>query len=81
MPPLVTLLQSGINSNEGISSKRVVTLLAFAFCSIAFFANTFFGYKVDPHLYDGMMYIVIGGLGVTVAERFAKPSSKNDKEL
>lgn len=71
MPPLITIFQSSVGA-DGISSKRVVTFLAFVFCSIAFFASIFFGYKVDPHLYDGMMYIAIAGLGVTVAERFAK---------
>lgn len=79
MPNLVSIFQSGISS-DGISSKRVVTFLAFVFCSIAFFANIFWGYQVDPHLYDGMMYIAIAGLGVTVAERFAhKSESKEPK--
>ena len=64
------MLQSTV-SDDGISSKRVVTFLAFIFCSIAFFANLFFQYKIDTHLFDGMMYIAIAGLGVTVAERFA----------
>lgn len=81
MTSLVSIFQSSTAADSGISSKRVITFLAFIFCSIAFFANIFFGYSVDPHLYDGMMYIVIGGLGVTVAERFAKPNSKQDKEL
>lgn len=76
MPPLISIFQSNV-SDDGISSKRVVTFLAFIFCSIAFFANIFFGYKVDPHLYDGMMYIAIAGLGVTVAERFAKKQQIN----
>jgi hypothetical protein len=77
MPALITILQSSAGSNS-ISSKRLVTFLAFIFCSIAFFANIFFGYKVDPHLYDGMMYIAIAGLGVTVAERFAKKQKESE---
>lgn len=77
MPPLITILQSSPTSNS-ISSKRLVTFLAFIFCSIAFFANIFCGYKVDTHLYDGMMYIAIAGLGVTVAERFAKKSKETE---
>ena len=70
MPPLVSIFQSNVN-DDGISSKRVVTFLAFLFCSVAFFANLFFGYKIDTHIFDGMMYIAVAGLGVTVAERFA----------
>ena len=53
------------------SSKRVITLLAFIFCSIAFFANLFFGKEMDSMMFEGMMYIAIAGLGVTVTERFA----------
>lgn len=53
------------------SSKRVITFLAFIFCSIAFFANLFFDRKMDSMMFEGMMYIAIAGLGVTVTERFA----------
>jgi hypothetical protein len=74
---LVTIFKS-TETSQGISSKRVVTFLAFVFCSIAFFANVFFGYAVDHHLYDGMMYIAIAGLGVTVAERFANKNEPKE---
>jgi hypothetical protein len=70
MPPLVSIFQSNVN-DDGLSSKRVVTFLAFLFCSVAFFANLFFGFKVDTHIFDGMMYIAIAGLGVTASEKFA----------
>jgi hypothetical protein len=81
MPPLVSIFQSTI-SDDGISSKRVVTFLAFIFCSIAFFADLFFGLKVDKNLYDGMMYIAIAGLGVTASEKFAsKPPEPPAKSL
>ena len=73
MPPIVSIFQSTI-SDDGISSKRVVTFLAFIFCSIAFFADLFFDMKVDKNLYDGMMYIAIAGLGVTASEKFAPKS-------
>jgi hypothetical protein len=70
MPPLVSIFQSS-TGDDGISSRRLITFLAFVCCAVAFFAKLFFGYKIEPNLFDGMMYIVIGGLGVTVAERFA----------
>ena len=70
MPPLISIFQSSAG-DDGISSRRLITFLAFICCVVAFFANLFFGYKIDTNLFDGMMYIVIGGLGVTVAERFA----------
>ena len=66
---LKSLLKDG--DDDTWSSKRVVTFLAFVFCSIAFFANLFFDKKIDTNIFDGMMFIAIAGLGVTVTERFA----------
>lgn len=63
-----SLLQDGHNGS--ISSKRVVTLLAFVICAWGFVADAM-GYKVNPQLFDSMMYIVIAGLGFTASEKFA----------
>lgn len=57
--------------NGSVSSKRVVTLLAFVMCSVAFMVDLFTEYKTDPHLFDAMMYIAIAGLGFTASEKFA----------
>ena len=65
---LKSLLQD--SHNGSISSKRVVTLLAFLICAWGFVADTM-GHKVNPQLFDSMMYIVIGGLGFTGLEKFA----------
>ena len=51
--------------NGSVSSKRVVTLLAFLLCALAFVVDLFTTYKAEPHLFDSMMYIVIAGLGFT----------------
>ena len=60
------------DSDDGsVSSKRVITLLAFIICSVAFVADQFFSYKADQHLFDAMMYIVVAGLGFTASEKFA----------
>jgi dolichyl-phosphate-mannose--protein O-mannosyl transferase len=59
-------------TDEGISSKRMVTLLAFILCAIAFVANLFFGLTVDEKIFEGMMYIAIAGLGFTASEKFTK---------
>ena len=69
MPPLISIFQDELY--QGLSSKRVVTFLAFLFCAIAFFGNLFFGLKIDGNLFDGMVYIAIAGLGVTATEKFA----------
>ena len=70
---LSTMLKDG--QNGSLSSKRVITFLAFILCAIAFLSNLFFGYKIDSFLYESMSYIVMAGLGVTVAEKFSiKPN-------
>lgn len=59
-------------TDELISSKRVVTLLAFALCSMAFISDLFWNLSVDPVVFEGMMWIAISGLGFTASEKFSK---------
>jgi hypothetical protein len=66
MEPLKTML----SDSRAISSKRVVTFLAFLMCATAFIAMIL-GHTIDTKLFDSMMYIVIAGLGFTASERFA----------
>jgi hypothetical protein len=63
------MLSDGIHT--GVSSKRVITFLAFILCAYGFVADVY-GYKVTPALFDAMMYIVVAGLGFTASEKFAK---------
>ena len=58
--------------NGSVSSKRLVTLLAFLLCGFAFLVDLFTEYTVSPQLFDSMMYIVVAGLGFTASEKFAK---------
>jgi hypothetical protein len=63
------MLSDGCNGT--VSSKRVITLLAFIICVYGFIADIH-GYKVTPSLFDSMIYLVIAGLGFTASEKFAK---------
>ena len=65
---LTSMLQDGTNGS--VSSKRVVTLIAFLLCAYGFIASIY-GYHMDTKLFDSMMYIVIAGLGFTASEKFA----------
>jgi hypothetical protein len=65
-----------LSQDPAISSKRVVTFLAFLLCAAAFIAMIL-GYPIDTKLFDSMMYIVIAGLGFTASEKFA--STKETK--
>jgi hypothetical protein len=66
---LKSMLSDGIN--ETVSSKRVITLLAFLLCAYGFIADIH-GYKMTTALFDSMVYLVIAGLGFTASEKFAK---------
>lgn len=65
---LKSMLSDG--TDEEVSSKRVITLIAFLMCSITFMVDTFTEYKVSDTLFESMMYIVIAGLGFTASEKF-----------
>jgi hypothetical protein len=66
---LNSMLSDGCNGT--VSSKRVITLLAFIVCVYAFIADIH-GYKITPALFESMIYLVIAGLGFTASEKFAK---------
>ena len=68
-------LKTMLSDSTAISSKRVITFLAFLMCSSAFIAMIC-GYPIDTKLFDSMMFIVIAGLGFTASERFA-PSKES----
>jgi len=67
---IISMLSDGINNT--ISSKRVVTVLAFILCGVAFISDLFWGFKVEKASFDAMMYIVVAGLGFTASEKFTK---------
>ena len=66
---LSSMLRDGTNGS--VSSKRVITLLAFLACVYAFIADIH-GYKITPVLFESMIYLVIAGLGFTASEKFTK---------
>ena len=67
---LNSMLADGINGS--VSSKRVITFLAFILVCVSYVADQFFGYPAKAALFDAMMYIVVAGLGFTLTEKFAK---------
>jgi len=65
--------------NNYLSSKRVVTFLAFVLCGTAFIANLFWDYKVESYMFEGMIYLTMAGLGFTASEKFASINKKTEK--
>ena len=70
---ITSMLSDG--SNNTVSSKRTVTILAFLMCSGGFVASIC-GYTVDSKLFESMLYIVIAGLGFTASEKFTNKEQK-----
>lgn len=58
------------------SSKRVITFLAFLLVAVGYIAEMFFGKTVNPQTFEMLMYIVLGGLGFTTAEKFTNKEKK-----
>ena len=74
MSVLKSMLQDGIDGSW--SSKRTITFLAFLLLATGFVAEMFFEKNVNPTTYEYMMYIVIGGLGITASEKFVSKDKK-----
>lgn len=53
-----------------LSSKRIVVFVAFLLVGIAFVGDLFFKYDISENTYNGMMWIVISGLGIVGSEKF-----------
>lgn len=64
--------------NGTLSSKRVITFLAFLLCVVAFIANLFWNQDVSQHMFDSMIYLTMVGIGFTASEKFA-PINKESK--
>lgn len=60
------------NGGSDVSSKRVITFVAFVLLSIAFISNIFFDIPIKAFIYDGMLYLVAAGMGITALEKFSK---------
>ena len=70
-----SMLEDGCDGT--LSSKRVITLLAFIMCSVAFMADLFTDYTVKDAMFDAMIYLVIAGLGFTASEKFTNRYRNN----
>lgn len=66
-----------LSSSGKVSSKRVVTILAFILMAIGFISNLYWDHDVDPTMYESMKWIVIGGLGFTASELFSPKRNEN----
>jgi hypothetical protein len=67
-------------SNEGdASSKRVASILALLVCINLSYIGTFTEYKTPEYMFDGLLILAGGGLGLTVIESIFDKKKSNDK--
>lgn len=68
-------------SNEGdASSKRVASILALLVCINLSYIGTFTDYKTPEYMFDGMLLLAGGGLGLTVIESIFDKKKSNDTQ-
>lgn len=58
-------------SDGKVSNKRVITLLSTIMLITAFIANLFMGKHIDDNILNAIMFVIIGGMGITGMEKFA----------
>jgi nitrate/nitrite transporter NarK len=61
-----------------ISSKRVMMFLSFCMMIIMAIFSTIYGMKVEQFIFDGFLYIVVGGLFSVASEKFSNAFKKVD---
>jgi hypothetical protein len=59
-----------------ISSKRVMMFFSFVIMIFMAILSTFYDKKVEQFIFDGFLYIVVGGLFSVASEQFASKFRK-----
>ncbi len=63
-----------------VSSKRVITLFSFFCIFVGFFVHLFLGTAIAPYIFDGLLWLTAGGLGMSLAEKFTGREQKQIPE-
>jgi hypothetical protein len=73
-------LLSMISDVDGsVSSKRITTLLCVIAVLITWGVNLFGGIQPAEFVFEGLLYIVVVGLGVATAEKFSRKGTKQSE--
>jgi len=72
MNSILSQLKGLIAEGDGkLSNKRVITILCTLMLITAFSANVFMAKHIDDNILNSIMFIIIGGMGITGMEKFA----------
>lgn len=81
MGGLLTYIKDMMSDGGNPSTKRMVAVVSTLLIAIGYIANLFWDYTIEEFIFNGVMYIVIGTLGITGVEKFApKKPTKNPEE-
>lgn len=68
-----------LSATSEVSSKRLISLVAFSLMGIGFLCNLLFRLSIDEHIYKSMEWIVEIGLGTIVIEKFSGKKETNEE--
>lgn len=81
MNKILSYLNGMLSEGEGkLSNKRVITLLSTIMLVVAFVTNVFMGKHVDDNILNAIMFVIIGGMGITGMEKFAPKITEQIKK-
>ena len=65
-----------LSASTDVSHKRVIVVV-FAICIVTFcFIATYTSKVIPEFMFDGLCWIVAGGMGLTILDKFAKKSEE-----
>ena len=82
MSGFLTYLKNMMSDGGNPSTKRMVAVVSTLLIATGYIANLFWDFTIEEFIFNGVMYIVIGTLGITGVEKFApkKPTKKTEEE-
>ena len=72
---ILSQLKGLISESDGkLSNKRFITMLCAVMLAVGFYANVFMAKHIDDNMLNSIVFIIIGGMGITGMEKFAPKS-------